>query len=89
MITTTVVWASNPDLSTEEQSARIASNTQELYDAAANLAGETYREFINQELNEDKTEMTVTRSWPDLAAAQAWVDLVLAKGAKSAQVNPE
>ena len=89
MRTTTVVWAADPNLSESERAAFSQRNAQEINDAAENLAGGVYRESINQELDESRTEMTVTRSWPDLAAAQAWVDLVLSKGAKSAQVNPE
>ena len=89
MRTTTVVWAKDPTLTEEEQTIANEAKTQEVYDAAEGLAGFLYRAEIEKQVNEDNTEVTMTRAWPDLATAQAWVDLVLSKGAKSAQVNPE
>jgi len=83
MRTTTVVWARDPNLPVDQ------NRTEEIYTDAANLAGELYRSEIQKVLSEDGTTVTMTRAWPDLDAAQAWVDLVLSKGAVSAQVNPE
>ena len=85
MRTTTVSWRIVPDIPAEELQARI----QKLNDAAVNIAGELYRETINQTKNIENGLVTVTRSWPDAEKAQAWVDYVLSEGAASAQVDPE
>jgi hypothetical protein len=85
MRTTTVAWQLIPDISAED----LQANRKKLHDAAANIAGDLYREDINQTVNNENGLLTVTRSWPDAEKAQAWVDYVLAEGAVSAQVNPE
>jgi len=83
MRTTTVVWLTSAHLQDD------LAKKQRLHDAAVNLAGESYRDELTSEINADKTELTFRRAWPDLTAAQAWVDLVLSEGAKTAQVDPE
>ena len=43
---------------------------------------------VRTEIDED-TRQVITRSWPDLAAAESWCVFVLGLGATSAVVNPE
>lgn len=94
MRTTTVVWYFDPN--DVERAKDRASNSVRLKDAAVELAGELYREPLRIELSADNTLLTVTRGWPDLATAEAWVALVqhesetsLNNNLVSAQVDPE
>jgi hypothetical protein len=85
MRTTTVAWRIVPDIPAEE----LQANIQRMNNAASNIAGELYRETINQTRNIENGLLFVTRAWPDAEKAQAWVDYVLSEGAASAQVDPE
>jgi cation transport regulator ChaB len=84
MRTTTVTWRKG-HVSPEDLEAK----RQRMYNAAFSIAGELYRETINQTSNTNDESITVTRAWPDAEKAQAWVDYVLSEGADSAQVDPE
>jgi hypothetical protein len=84
MRTTTVSWHI-VDIPEEELQARI----ERLNNVAVSIAGEIYKETINQTKSIENGLVTVTRAWPDAEKAQAWVDHVLSEGAASAQVDPE
>jgi hypothetical protein len=84
MRTTTVTWLKG-HVAPEDLEAK----KQRMYDAAISIAGESYKDEINQTSNEENGSITVTRAWPDAEKAQAWVDYVLSEGADSAQINPE
>lgn len=98
MRTTTVIWRlpEDPQTATEEDQARYQTNRTNLLNAAAELAGELYRDELHSSFNEDRTVLTVKRGWPDLAAAEAWVALCIRESENtlngnlvSAQVDPE
>jgi hypothetical protein len=84
MRTTTVVWRM-----TEQSEENLQATIAKHHNAAANIAGEVYRETIDQTKNVANGMLTITRAWPDAEKAQAWVDYVLSEGAVSAQVDPE
>jgi hypothetical protein len=84
MRTTTVVW----NLEDGDAGGRDVKR-QEIHDAAEAIAGPEYRVEITTVEDDAGTISTVTRSWPDLASAEAWVTKALELGAASAVVNPE
>lgn len=90
MRTTTVVWnRADPVGATDEQKLAWETKKQTLMDAAANLAGEQFKNEFWMEQDADGATLTIHRVWPDLAAAQAWVELNLGANAISAVVDPE
>jgi hypothetical protein len=84
MRTTTVTWRKGhvaPD--------GLEAKKNRLYSTAKNIAGELYKNEINETTDVDNELVIVTRAWPDAEKAQAWVDYVLSEGAEAAQVDPE
>ena len=62
----------------------------ELQQKVGELSGEVVKDSAILEIEKDEAAELVrhhwTRTWPDLAAAQQWIDFVLSKGAKSAVI---
>jgi hypothetical protein len=105
MITTKVTWEysiatqEQKDKNLEFEQARAAgvAPTSSLYGElqakSTELTGGAGDNITSSEIEKDEAAEVVrhirTRNWPDLAAAQEWIDFVLAKGAKSAVVVEE
>jgi hypothetical protein len=83
MTTTTVTWRKG-----HVEPEGLEAKRQRMFDAGVSIAGELYKDNIDQLSSTDES-IVVTRAWPDAEKAQAWVDYVLSEGADSAQVNPE
>jgi hypothetical protein len=80
MITTIVVW---PQSNSEPNPA--PSQRSELDQYALSLSPEK-PEAINSVLSDDGTSLTVTRSWPTVELAQAWVDHIMSTASVTSAV---
>ena len=74
---TTVIWKFEPTRTDEEINEKKTQRQAE----AEKLSGADYREQHSATLNEEEGTLTVHRNWPDMAAAEAWVEFVLKEGA--------
>ena len=83
--TTTTTWLLLLD-KTHEQAQEIKDARQ---NAAVAIAGEEYRHELERSFSFDGSNRTliVRRTWPDLAAAEAWVTYSLNEGALAAVVD--
>jgi len=98
MRTTTVVWdLSAKGLPEEEAQAKISVHQARTRNAFAQMGiTDPASTLVSETLNEDETQRTVVRQWPDLATAQQWIALTIdacpdecCTGSASAVVNPE
>ena len=105
MVTTKVTWEysiatqeqKDVNLAFEQARAAGVAPTSSLYGElqakSTELTGGAGDNITSFEIEKDEAAEVVrhtrTRNWPDLAAAQEWIDFVLAKGAKSAVVVEE
>jgi hypothetical protein len=76
--------------STEDSTVARSSHHAELQEKSTELSGKTGDSTAVLEVENDESADIIwhhwTRTWPDLASAQQWITVVLAKGAKSAVI---
>lgn len=91
MRTTTVVW-SNGNVIEHNFFVNSEEKQQRLSDKANEIAGANFSSPVDIQLDADRIVLSITRAWPDLAAAEAWVNYIQTQEQQdlvSAQVNPE
>lgn len=81
--TTTTTWPLVLDKTPEQ----VQATKDARQSAAVAIAGEEYRHELERSFDGINKTLTVKRTWPDQAAAEAWVTYSLNEGALAAVVD--